>query len=111
MNKIWLSKTEKKVLLLLLNHGVEALDTIPRTHVRMALHSLEQMSFVWVAWIEGGEYIDVILTRNGKDYLIENPKLRNPIDWRWVISIAIAVATLGVSIIALLTACQALETR
>ncbi len=101
MERIKLSKAEKKVLGLISKHGVQSLDTIPRSQVRRALRSLEEKHLIRAAWIEGGDYETVRLTRNGKDYLIENPKLRNPIEWKWWIGTAIGVTTLTVAIIAL----------
>lgn len=108
MERIKLSKDEKKVLRLLNKHDSEALDIIARSQVRRALRSLEKQNLVRVAWIEGGDYEAVCLTRDGKDYMIENPKLKNPVNWSWVIGTAIGVATLAVSILALCIACSKL---
>ena len=101
MERIKLIKEEKKVLRLLSKHGVQSLDTIPRSQVRRALRSLEEKHLIRAAWMEGGDYEAVRLTRNGSDYLVENPSLINPIDWKWWIGTAIGVATLTVAIIAL----------
>lgn len=108
MKEPTLSKNEKKVLLLLNKHGGDALDTMPRSVVRRALRSLESQALVQVAWIEGGDYEAVRLTRDGKDYLIENPKLRNPINWKWVIGILISAATLIATIVLGCIACSKL---
>lgn len=105
MQRIKLNKTEKKCMNLLNKHGAEALDTLPRSQSRRALRSLEEKNLVRVAWIEGEDYEGVRMTRNGKDYLIENPKLRNPIDWKWLIGTAIGVATLIVAIATFFIAC------
>lgn len=104
MGRIMLTKTEKKCLLLLNVHGAESLDTIARSQVCRALRSLESKDMVKVAWVEGGDYEAVQLTRNGKAYLIENPKLRNPIDWNKVGAIAAIIAALA-AIAALFIAC------
>lgn len=89
------------MLSLLDKHGGDDLDTMPRSIVRRALHSLESQSLVSVAWVEGGDYEAVRLTRDGKDYLIKNPKLKNPIDWKWIVGTTIGITTLAVTIIAL----------
>lgn len=104
MGRIKLSKTEKKCLLLLNGHGADALDTIARSLVCRALRSLERKDMVKVAWVEGGDYEAVRLSRSGKSYLIENPKLRNPIDWSKVGAIAAIIAALA-AIAALFIAC------
>lgn len=108
MGEIKLSKDEKKVLRLLNTHDSEALDIIARSQVRRALRSLEKQHFVRVTWIEGGDYEAVCLTRDGKDYLIENPKLRNPVNWKWVIGISISAATLIATIVLGCIACSKL---
>lgn len=108
MKRIRLTKEEKKTLSLLYKHGGDALDTMPRSIVRRALRSLESQSLVSVAWVEGGDYEAVRLTRDGKDYLIDNPKLKNPIDWKWVVGTAMGIATLAVAVLALCIACSKL---
>lgn len=109
MEEIRLNKDEKKVLRLLIKHGQYALDTMPRSRVRRALRSLESRSLVRVAWVEGGDFEGVMLTRDGKDYLIENPRLSNPIDWKWwILAITGLIAALGAlaGFIALLKTCS-----
>ncbi len=106
MERIKLSKAEKKVLGLISKHGVQSLDTIPRSQVRRALRSLEEKHLIRAAWIEGGDYEAVRLTRNGKDYLIENPKLRNPIDWKWIIVTGLATIGSLTGIAALFVVCS-----
>lgn len=108
MERIKLSKDEKKVLMLLHKHGQRGLDTMPRSCVRRSLRRLESLDMVKVAWIEGGDYEVMSLTRNGKDYLIENPKLLNPIDWKWITATAIGIATCAGTILSLVIACSKL---
>lgn len=86
-----------------------ALDTMPRSCVRRALHRLKDLDLIEATWIEDYGYESVILTRNGKDYLIENPKLLNPVDWKWVVGTTIGFATLAVAILALFIACSKLK--
>lgn len=106
MERIRFTKTEKKCLQLLNKYGADSLDTIARSQVCRALRSLEEKDMVRIGWIEGGDYEAVSITRSGRVYLIENPKLCNPIDWKWIISITIGIATLAVAIIALFVACN-----
>lgn len=105
MERIRLSKIERKYLILLYKPDSESLDIIARSQVCRALRSLEQKDLVDVAWIEGGYYEAVRLNRNGKAYLIENPKLRNPIDWAKISAIVAIVAAIA-GIAALFIACS-----
>lgn len=96
MERTKLNKDDKKILRLLEKYGQDALDTMPRSRVRRALRVLESHSLVKVAWLEGGDYEAVMLTRDGWDLLIENPRLHNPIDWKWIITTIIAaIAAVG----------------
>lgn len=105
MERIRLTQTEKKCLKLLNKHGVESLDTIARSQAYRVLRSLEQKDLVKVAWIEGEDYEAVRLSRSGKSYLIENPKLLNPIDWKWIILTIITAIGAITGIVALFIAC------
>lgn len=104
MERIKLSKTEKKCLRLLYRHGAESLDTIARSQACRALRSLENKDMVNVAWIEGGDYEAVRISRNGKSYLIENPRLYNPINWAKIGAIAATIAAF-VGIAAIFISC------
>lgn len=109
MERIKLSKNEKKVLRLLDKHGQDALDTMPRSVVRRALRRLESLSLVRVAWVEGGDFEAVMLSKDGKDYLIENPKLSNGINWKSIIDTTLwAIGAIGglAGFIALLRTCN-----
>lgn len=108
MQRIRLNKGEKRCLKVLYKHGTKALDTMPRSQLRRILRSLQNKGLVKVAWIEGGDYKSIRLTRIVRDYFVENPKLYNPIDWKWWIATLLSIATLTVAIIALFIACNAL---
>lgn len=108
MEKIKLTKDEKKVLRLLSKHGAASLDTIARSRARRALRSLEEKSLTKAAWIEGGDFEAVRLTRDGRDYLIENPKLRNPINWSLIIPTVVSILAVISSIIVGCVACAKL---
>lgn len=105
MGKIELTKDEKKVMRLLYKHGQDSLDTMPRSIVRRSLRRLESISFVRVAWVEGGDFEAVMLTRDGKDYLIENPRLINPVNWTKIAAIGAIVAAIA-AVIGLFISCS-----
>ena len=104
MERIKLSGIEKKCLLLLNKHGAESLDTVAKSRVCRALRSFESKDMVNVEWVKGGDYEAVKLSYNSRSYLIENPKLRNPVDWAKVAAIAAVVAAVA-AIAALFIAC------
>ena len=81
---------EKVVLRILSNQGYEALSEFDASAVR----SLSGLGFVKAAFTEGGGVEDAKLSTMSKEYLREFPSLRNPVDWKWVVTTAIALATM-----------------
>ena len=109
MERIKLSKDEKKVLLLFSKHGENGLDNMPRSSARRALRKLQEKKLMQVAWIEGGDYEAMRITRDGSDYMIDNPKLKNPVDWKWIITTIIAIIGVLATIALLFIACNKLS--
>ena len=101
MQRIKLTKSEKRVLKHLSVYGYDALCDLPQSEVDYCLDTLEQKGLVKNYRIEGGDIENAQLTRLGKSYMRCNPKLKNPINWDRVI----AIATLIVTIITLFSAC------
>ena len=99
MERIKLTKREKRVLRALSRQGFDALSEFDATAVR----SLEHHGLVRGAYIEGGGVEDARLTTMGKEYLADNPKLRNPVDWKWVVTTTIAAIAVFGSIGAIIT--------
>ena len=97
MERIRLSKEEKQVLRLLSN-GMGCPDTYPFHIFAACVDSLERKGLAKGAWAEGHKLVNACITGRGKAYLLANPSLRNPVDWKWVITTAIvAVAVLFVA--------------
>ena len=88
MERIKLSKGEKRVLRTLSGLGYDALGEFDTAAIR----SLDRHGLVQGAYIEGHGVEDARLTTMGKAYLMDNPKLRNPIDWKWIAPIAAVAA-------------------
>lgn len=84
MEKIRLSKNEKKVLRLVAS-GSRCPATFPAHIYCDCVRSLECKGLVKGAYVEGGAVEAAWLTLDGDCYLIENPKLRNPIEWKWAV--------------------------
>ncbi len=101
MEGIKLSKDEKKVLLLVASGG-DCPDSFPAHVFAGCVRSLEMKGLVKGAYIEGGEVETVKLTYLSKDCLIENPRLHNPLDWKWIITTAIWITALT-AIVVLIT--------
>lgn len=109
MEQIGLTKQEKTVLRLLASGCNECPDAYPRHIFVSCVRSLEHKGLAKGAWQEGGEMEDARITPFGREYLAENPSLRNPVDWRWVITTAIATVAALASIVALFVSCSLLN--
>ena len=108
MERIFLSKEEKTVLRMLAN-GCGCPDTYPRHVFVSAVGSLEWKGLAQGAWTEGYDLDDARITRQGKVYLAQNPTRRNPVDWRWVITTAIATVAAVAGMAALFVSCSLLN--
>lgn len=104
MERIKLTKEEKKVLLLI-STGCDCPDSFPAHIFTGCVRSLERKGLVKGAYVEGGGVEAARLTSDGRVFLAENPKLRNPINWVRIIELAIPVI---ISIIALFISCSKL---
>lgn len=75
------------------SHLPEGMDTALFSCV---VSELERKGLVHAAWTEGHEVEAARLTDYGKSYIQANPRLHNPIDWKWIITTIIAaVAAVG----------------
>lgn len=70
-----------------------------------SVRSLEQKGLVKGAYEEGGNVADTRMTQYGRQYLAENPNLRNPVDWKWIASITVGLIAAVAAIAALFVAC------
>lgn len=102
MERIRLTKREKRVLRLLSDNRLDLLTEMDHP----ALHELHERGLARVVYIEGGVPEAARLTTFGKNYLAENPKLRNPIDWKWVATTFIAAIAALAAVAALFVACS-----
>ena len=100
MERIRLTKREKRVLRLLSSNRFDMLSTLDYP----ALRVLHDAGFVHVALIEGGVPEAARLTDFGKEYIADNPRLRNPTDWGKVAAIASIVGII-VTIVLFIIGC------
>ena len=106
MERIKLSKREKRVLRTLSRQGFDALSEFDTA----AIHSLDNHGLVRAAYIEGGGVEDARLTNMGKEYLADNPRLRNPVDWGKVAAIS-TIAGIVVTIVLFIIGCALLKSH
>lgn len=76
-DRIYLSEREKKVLLLLHDKGFEGLSS----DCNVPLSSLERKGLVKGWWVSGHIAEDAAVTDFGKEYIMNNPSLENPVDY------------------------------
>lgn len=101
MDKINLSKAEKRILLQLAENKYPV--QVP-TEDWDAMNLLEVNHFVTTNKVNGGIFINPQLSNLGKAYLAANPKLKNPSIWddkKYIVNTVISVVALAVAIIAL----------
>lgn len=105
MDRIRLTKAEKNVYRMIANGQGVCPAEYPSHTFNSAVRSLHRHELVQGSFAEGGGVIDSRLTPLGRQYLAENPRLANPIDWGKVGAIVGIIGTLF-GIIALFVACD-----
>lgn len=105
MERIKLTRQEKKVLKALAQYGDACKSDYPEYEFSPIIRSLQQKRLVKGAFVEGGGVETVRITNEGKSYLRNNPELKNPVDWKWVITTSVAVASAVFAAAALFVAC------
>lgn len=101
MEKIRLSKNEKKVFRMVMNGIKECPSHFPMHKFIPSLRTLEGKGLVKVTWVSGDIPWSFAPTNKGRSYISENPNLTNPINWE-VVGIIISAI---ISIIALFVSC------
>lgn len=101
MERVRLTKEEKKVLRMLQNTDV-CPTTYPKSKFNGAVRSLQRKGLARGYWSEEVGLACSVLTDEGKIYLATNPRLTNPMNWDKVTLIA---ACISVFASALFVAC------
>jgi hypothetical protein len=102
MDRIKLTKREKRVLRTLSRQVYDALSEFDAAAIR----SLDHHGLVQGTYIEGGGVEGARLTNYGKEYVADNPRLRNPVDWKWAITTILAAIAAAAAVAALFVACS-----
>ena len=105
MERITLSRNEKEVLRMIAGGQGICPAEYPLHTFNAAVRSLAGKGLVQGAYEEGSNVADAMLTQVGRQYLAENPNLRNPINWGRLATL-IAAVSVGVSVVAMLIACN-----
>ncbi len=93
MERIKLTRQEKRILLGLHEHGGKIVMDYPPYEAARCVRSLQEKGLAKGAFVEGGTLEAAAITGDGESYVRHNPKLRNPIDWKWTLPISlIAIA-------------------
>lgn len=104
--RIKLSDDAKFVLRLLNNGQYTCPKATPFATFNDGAHELASNHLAFCHEEEGGNVEIARLTDAGKLYISQNPDLRNPVDWKWVISTTItAIGT----ILMVFVACKVLN--
>lgn len=98
MTRVPLTRDERRVLRLALS-GAGCPATFPRHVYTACVDSLERKGLLAVAWVEGHTPVLVRVSDYGRSYIAMNPRLRNPVDWKWVVTTGIAVAGLVAAVV------------
>ena len=78
-------------MMLMLHHNKNGGFTqIERLAFAHAVRSLEQKGLVRGFWSEESGLVHAVLTGVGETYIYFNPRLKNPVDWKWIISLVVA---------------------
>lgn len=107
--RIRLSKDAKFVLRLLNNGQCTCPKAIPFAVFNDGAHELESNHLAICHEEEDGNVEIARLTDVGKLYISQNPDLRNPVDWKWIITTTIALISAIGTTIMLLVACKVLN--
>jgi hypothetical protein len=105
MERIKLSKEEKQVLLHVQSNGGEQPRNVTPIMFHFCLSTLKEKGLVeFLASLSG--VVDARLTIKAQAYLEQNPKLKNPIDWKGIITLIMTAMTAIATTLALFVACS-----
>lgn len=105
MERIRLTMDEKHVFLHVNEHGEKRPMNITPVMFIYCLSTLKEKGLVDFK----SDYDDVVgarLTIKGRAYIDQNPKLTNPIDWKWIITAVLTALTAFATTLALFISCS-----
>lgn len=105
MERVKLSKQAKTVLKSLRGGVVACPESMIQSDFNSGARELQHHGFTVCHEEENGNVEVARLTDKGKLYLEDNPALHNPVDWKWVVTTAIAIVAAVAAIAALFVSC------
>lgn len=105
MEKIHLSKTEKVVFRHVAEKGGKQPRDVSPVMFQYCLSTLEEKGLVCFR-ANYDEVLSAELTVKGAAYAEQNPGLRNPVDWKWIVTATLSAITALATTIALFVACS-----
>ena len=94
MKKIRLSSKEKQVLRMLINSRNKELENKPNNKIIYAIDLLEKKGLINVIRLTDGTIWNIKISNVGKSYIKGNPKLINPINWKYIFEIIALIISL-----------------
>lgn len=105
MERISLSKRAKDVLQAVASGQYTCPEKMLQFEFNSGARELQRHGLAYIHEEQKGNVEIVRLTDFGKCYLNDNPKLYNPIDWKWIITTVIGLIAAIAAIAALFVAC------
>lgn len=107
MERIYLTRTEKRILMHVSSNREKQPGDITPIMFRYSLATLQEKGLVQCKF-NYDEVLAASLSVKGRAYLEQNPSLRNPIDWKGIITIIATTITAIATTVALFVACTIL---
>lgn len=107
MERIRLTRDEKEVMGHIAANGGKQPAKISPVMFHYSLSTLREKGLADFK-SNYGEVIDARLTMKGLAYVEQNPNLKNPVDWKWIITITLTGITAVATTLALFVACSVL---
>ena len=104
MERIRLTKEEKKVLRHVMEKGCEQPRDLSPIIFQYSLASLQEKGMVTVRFDHEKAY-SAKLSMKGKAYIEDNPSLKNPVPWKDILLITLSAVTAISTMLALFIAC------
>lgn len=105
MEKIYLDDFEKKLFRNVCKGDISQPRNLSLNQFHYSLSTLQEKGLI-IYKTEYDKIIDIKPTIKGLAYLDSYPRLSNPIDWRWIISIIFYAITAIATTLALFIACN-----
>lgn len=105
MERVQLSKRAKAVFKSLRGGVIICPESMIQSDFNSGVRELKHHGFAVCHEEENGNVEVARLTDKGKLYLEDNPALRNPVDWKWVATTAIALVAAIAAMAALFVSC------